>query len=709
MRTLEGFPGPLAPDSAGRPAPSTRLLRGALAGLLAVAALLPMSERAAHAQPMFGGGGPPGGGGMPDLRMMNGRPLPDQGLAAGTITVRVARKMPVNAVVGATVTATITSAGGDAKKRTATTDSSGRATFEGIGAGNQFRAEVSVDGETIKTTEFEVPAAGGIRTMLIAGLGAAPAGSGDAAPMAGGPPGGGRGMPDLRMMNGRPLPDAGLAAGTVSVRVARKMPVNAVVGTEVTALVTNAGGETKKRTATTDASGRAIFEAVGAGNRFQAEVKVDGETIKSSLITVPPTGGVRTMLIAGLGPAPAGGQGDDQGEGGEAAEGGGGSASENFLGASTAAAMPAPDLPAKTLEVRTLDENGRPLPNMTVQLGTAAPGGEGKLQVTRIVTNAQGIARFTGLATGATVGYAAVVDYHGMRLGTQPFTMPETGGVRADIRALPRTSDPSIISIGSGGRVVLQMHDDVLQILEMLPIENRTDKLFDPGPGGVEIPLPKGFVNAEAGESDRGKLEIRKNYGIAVHGPIAPTRGNGGANNEITFAFTVPYYGSTYDFHQLMSNGLGATTLIVEEHGNLSVEGPGIGARQERELNGHKYWVMPIEAIAPGQKLSFLVTGLPAPDYTGRIASGTLALLLVVASVVFGRKPAGGRNQLVADRDRLMERREALFQQLVEAERERRTQTGAGADGAKDRRNQLVAKLESVYRDLAALDEPRAT
>jgi len=683
------------------------VIRAALAGFLALAALLPVAERTVRAQPMFGGGGPPGGGGMPDLRMMNGKPLPDQGLPAGTVTVRVARKMPVNAVVGATVTALITNAGGDTKKRTATTDASGRATFDAVGGGNRFQAEVSVDGETIKSTEFEVPPAGGVRTMLIAGLGAASAGGAAAAPAGGGAPAGGRGMPDLRMMNGKPLPDPGLPAGTVSVRVARKMPVNAVVGAEVTALVTNAGGESKKRTATTDASGRAIFEAVGAGNRFQAEVKVDGETIKSSLITVPSSGGVRTMLIAGLGPAPAGGE--DQDEGGEAAEGGGAPGSENFLGAATAAAIPAPDLPAKTLEVRVLDENGRALPNMAVQLGTAAPGGDGKLKVMREVTRADGVARFTGLVTGSSVGYAAVVDYQGQRLGTQPFTMPEAGGVRADIRAFPRTNDPSILSIGSGGRVVLQMHDDVLQVLEMLPIENRTEKMFDPGPGGVEIPLPKGFVNAEVGEADRTKLEIRKNYGIAVHGPIAPTRGASGASNEITFAFTVPYYSSTYDFHQLMSNGLGATTMIVEEHGNLSVEGPGIGARQERELNGHKYWVMPIEAIAPGQKLSFLVTGLPAPDYTGRIASGTLALLLVVASVVFGRKPAGGRDQVVADRDRLMERREALFQQLVEAERERRTQTGAAGDGAKERRNQLVAKLESVYRDLAALDEPRAT
>jgi hypothetical protein len=544
--------------------------------------------------------------------------------------------------------------------------------------------------------------------MVATGAGAQPMGQpmmggGAGGPPAGGPPG--RPMPDLRLMNGKPLPGPELAPGTVTVRVARKMPVNAVVGIEVTAIVKNAGGEMKKRTAKTDDRGRAVFDAIGAGNQFQAQVVVDGETIKSTEFEIPAQGGVRTMLIAGLGPAPVGG-GDSEGESGE----GDGQGDGFRLGATTGTVAPAPDLAAKTLEVRAFDENGRPIPNTVVQLGAAAQGSEGKLKITKATTNAEGLARFEGLDTGSTVGYAAIIDHKGTRLGTQPFSMPDQGGMRAEIRAMERTSDPSVITFGSGGRVVLQLHDDILQVLEMLPIENKSNKLFDPGVGAIEIPLPKGFLNAEGGEGDR-KLEVRKNYGIAVHGAIAPQTTT---NNEITFAFTVPYRSSTYDYVQALPNGLGATTLILEQAGDMSVEGAGIGARQSREVNGRKYWVMPIGALGAGQNLVFTVTGLPSTDHSGRIIAGALALLLVLAAVFLARRPEGAKQAKTGTRDKLLERREALFEQLVGVERDRRAQNGAAggdgpvAAGMRDRRNQIVGKLEAIYRDLAALDESPA-
>src|SRR4029453_18390605 len=114
-----------------------------------------------------------------------------------------------------------------------------------------------------------------------------------------------------------------------------------------------------------------------------------------------------------------------------------------------------------------------------------------------------GVVRFTGLRAGEKTGYAAVIDWHGLRLNTAPFAMPEDSGARAEIRALARTGDPSAVTIGGGGRVVVQMREDSLQILEFLPLENTSDKMFDPSPGAFEIPLPDGFVGAQPQENER--------------------------------------------------------------------------------------------------------------------------------------------------------------------------------------------------------------
>jgi hypothetical protein len=516
---------------------------------------------------------------------------------------------------------------------------------------------------------------------------------------------GGGGMPDMRAISGRPLPDAGMPAGTVSVRVARKMPSNAVAGVEVTAVITNAGGDLRKRSGKTDGSGRVLFEGVAAGDRFKAEVTVDGEKLATLEITMPPSGGVRTMLIAGLGPAPAGSGGTGQAGGGEA----GGGEPEFSMGASTGTAHPDPSLPAKTLEVRLLDEAGQPVKDAPVMLG--AVDQSNKVQVHHGRSDDSGVARFTDLPTGEHTGYAAVFEWHGIRLGTEPFAMPETGGMRAEIRALPRTSDPKVITIAPGARLVLQMHEDSLQFLEIMALENTSDRLFDPGAGAIEIPLPKGFVGAEASQSDR-KIDVRQNHGVAVHGVIVPKRsissaGDGSARtNEITFGFVLPFLGDSREFEQPMPNGIGPFNLITEQVGDISITGAGVGPRESRELGGRKYWLARVEAVPPGGTLKLTITGLPSTSSTGRTVAGLLALALALGTVVFGRRPEGEAHQAASDeRDRLTARREALFAELVAVEQAARS----GAVGAgPERRRELVGKLEGVYQQLAALDDQRA-
>jgi hypothetical protein len=323
--------------------------------------------------------------------------------------------------------------------------------------------------------------------------------------------------------------------------------------------------------------------------------------------------------------------------------------------------------------------------------------------------------RFSGLPVGKETGYAAVIDFHGLRLNTAPFAMPDSGGARAEIRALARSADPSAITIGAGGRIVVQMREDALQILEFLPLENTSDKMYDPGPGAFEIPLPDGFVGAQPQESDR-KVEVRQNHGIAVHGPIVPKRSllatpESEREQEVVFGFVLPYHGDSREFSQPAPNGIGPLTLIIDQKiESLSASGPGLGAREERTLGGHKYWVMSVAGVPPGGAVSFTLTGLPSNGFGGQILSGVLALALVLCAVVFAHRPqsAGGSERSAAtERKRLVDMRETLFAELVSLER---TARAAGTPAPADQRRQLVGRLEQVYQDIAALDEgdPRA-
>ena len=519
----------------------------------------------------------------------------------------------------------------------------------------------------------------------------------------------GGGMPDLASISGKPLPDRGMASGTVMVRVARQIPANAVAGIEVIAILQAAGGESRKRTAKTDAGGRALFESLPPGQRFHAEVTVDGEKLTTDDFEIPTVGGIRTMLIAGL---TAGGGGTAATASGDPEDGTAGDpkAKPFTLGVTTGIVRRAPELPSGTIVVNAVDENGKPLAGKTIELGAVRTGG--KVEVSTQVTNAEGLARFDTASTPAPgssgpkagdVGAAVVMEHDDLRVGSDGFALPPTEGVHVDLRVPVRTNDPSVITIGPGGRIILQLRDDGVSFIETLPLLNLTDKLFDPGPGGVEIPLPKEFTGADGAEGEH-RIEVRKGIGVAIHGRIPPFRPQlpdaaRKSPDEVTFGFLMPVSGSTRNFEQRFPNGLGEFTFITEQIEGLTIDSAQITGRQEREANGKKYWLSRGEAIPPGGTLRFTLRGLPAADTTGRNIAGVLALGLLAAAVVFGRRPRRGAKAAgPSERERLVQRREKLFAELV----------GAESRGDRAARSELVQKLETVYRDLAGLDERHA-
>jgi hypothetical protein len=102
---------------------------------------------------------------MPEPSQIHGRAIPASELGDGVVTVRVVREALGNNAPGQRVQVTVGGA-----IRTATTDEQGRAEFKDLPRGQEARAEATVDGEPLVSQPFQVPTAGGLRVILVAGI-----------------------------------------------------------------------------------------------------------------------------------------------------------------------------------------------------------------------------------------------------------------------------------------------------------------------------------------------------------------------------------------------------------------------------------------------------------------------------------------------------------------------------------------------------------
>lgn len=102
-------------------------------------------------------------------------------------------------------------------------------------------------------------------------------------------------MPDPSLIHGKALPAPELPSGTVTVRVVRETIGNNVRGESVRITI---GGVV--RTSTTDEQGRAEFTRLPIAAETRAEAVVGGERLVSDPFTVPSSGGLRVILVAGL-------------------------------------------------------------------------------------------------------------------------------------------------------------------------------------------------------------------------------------------------------------------------------------------------------------------------------------------------------------------------------------------------------------------------
>ena len=413
-------------------------------------------------------------------------------------------------------------------------------------------------------------------------------------------------MPNLSQIVGRPLPDRGMPTGTVSVRVARKMPANAVAGAEVSAIIKNAGGDLRRRALKTDDSGRVLFEGMAPGDEFHAEVNVDGEQLQTETFTMPSEGGIRTMLIRRRRGRRRRAAAEPEGEA-AAGEGSPAGAGKDQR-ASPWARPPASRrrtrrCPSGRWRSACCDESGR------ADRQPPRAAGHGRTSRARSTSRAARATRpapraSPSLPAGKQTGYAAVIEWHGLRLEhvavrdarerRRARRDPRAGAHRRSVGDHDRRGRPHRRPDGRGPaadpRVAARSR-------------TRSDEMFDPAPGALEIPLPTGFASAQPQENER-KIDVRQNHGVAVHGPIVPKRVAARRGRQRTSgqrsacsASCFPTTATRTTSRSRCRTASGRRRLITDQKvAGLTVSGPGVGAREERVLGGRKYWVMPVAA-----------------------------------------------------------------------------------------------------------------
>jgi hypothetical protein len=322
-------------------------------------------------------------------------------------------------------------------------------------------------------------------------------------------------MPDLSQMNGRSLPAPDAPVGSATVRVMRQTLGNNVVGQDVT--IADAAGVTIG-TRTTDDGGRAAFERLRPGTTYTAVAVVAGERLVSEPFTQPAAGGVRVVLIAGLGAAaPAGG-------------------------------TPAPPAAAAS-------PSAPPAP--------PAPAGS--------------------------------------------------------------------ITLGTQSRMIVEQADEFVEVFVLADLVNNTD-------GPVSLPSPIVFT-PPAGALGTAVLEgvtsaVLEGTRIVVKGPLpsGPT--------SVQFGYRLPSDTGRVTIDQTFPVGGPMGNVIVRRHPTTTVVVGGERQRRDTKLEGRDYVVVSTGAIQPATPLDVTVSGLPSRSRWPVRVALTLAGLIMLAGIVFGRRRA---------------------------------------------------------------------
>jgi hypothetical protein len=359
-------------------------------------------------------------------------------------------------------------------------------------------------------------------------------------------------------------------------------------------------------------------------------------------------------------------------------------------------------LPAETPLIVTIVVHGKTIESPPINLPKAS-GGRIAFTV-RWQTTAQMEAAFDALPGGPETVYVARIRSRAGEHFSSPFQVDASRGAAVNILVLPT-------------RILFRFHlggivDDVyLGFRGMMSVENWSYAPYDPGPEGLVIPLPAGFVGAVVGDEDKEAVAVDKDRGFLVREPIPP------GSFRFQCGFSLEVHDGAVDFAMDLPNGSFQSSLSLLYVKGMDVVLPEkVKGSVEKSDAGQKVFTVPEISIRPGTSMTLQITGLPQePPWRRWVRWGAgavvaLFVLAAAAAILSRRRGASGADEEESDAASavaLRRQRDRLLAEIVRLERDRKSGK-LDAEQLRAQRGAVEEELIQVYAQLDARLGPAA-
>ncbi len=380
---------------------------------------------------------------------------------------------------------------------------------------------------------------------------------------------------------------------------------------------------------------------------------------------------------------------------------GGGTAAAQMPDMAQMSGIPRPvdDLPVGSVSVRVIrGDLSNPIVGNPVEMRVGDA-------VTTVNTDDQGRAQFDHIVPGSPVTFSTVVD--GKRLDSQPFNVQPQGGVRMLLvavdaqaaKAPPAPAAPAVtgaVTIAGESRIVIEPADGTLSVYYILDIINASSSPVNPEKPFV-FTMPAAATNTTIIQGS-SPLASNKGREVTVAGPFPP------GTTAIQVAAEFPVTTGSVSFEQAFPANMPEPIVLAKKEGAMSLTSPQLDRVQDTVTEGTAVVVGAGAALNAGTPLSITLSGLPHHSVVPRNISLILAGVIVIIGFWAATRTSDAGADRLAERKRLVSRREKLLQDIVRLEQDHRR---GKVDGARygARREELVQALEHVY---GALDEEGA-